>query len=118
MYQPTRTLLDDMLEAEAAAREAERRARSPSKADKAKFRSSLGWKRTRYLVLALNAEKNNGTVRCEICGRSAEDGARVERLITATRFHLNWDRRLDVSNLRALCSACNGSQSNRPINGL
>lgn len=98
-------------EAVAAARETheareQRRAARPTKDAKAKFRSSLGWRRTRYAVLAENAKRHDGTARCELCGATAAPGAalHVDHIEAVSK---NWSRRLDKTNLQVLCPDCN-----------
>jgi 5-methylcytosine-specific restriction endonuclease McrA len=91
-----------------------------TKTDRDKFRSSLAWKRTRYKVLALNAAtQKDGKPRCEICGRGVADGVRLEvDHIVPLANHGGWEKRLELSNLRVLCSDDNGGRLNKPINGL
>jgi 5-methylcytosine-specific restriction protein A len=70
------------------------------------FYASLPWKRLRYKILALNAEKNGGVARCELCGKSHAPGAplNVDHIEPISR---NWERRLDENNLQVLCGNCN-----------
>ena len=71
-----------------------------------KFRASLPWRRTRYKVLAENAERNGGIARCELCGVAGQTGAplHVDHVEAISR---NWERRLDATNLQVLCADCN-----------
>ena len=58
----------------------------------------------RYMVLANNAKSNNGKCRCELCGRTKDDGV---------IFHVDHIRpiakggKTEPQNLQVLCSECN-----------
>jgi 5-methylcytosine-specific restriction endonuclease McrA len=113
MYQPPRSYLDALIEAEFAAAEAERAARRPSRAAKREFRASIGWRRVRYAVLAENAERNGGVARCELCGTAGKPEAplHVDHIEAVSK---DWSRRFDRSNLQTLCSNCNVGKLDGP----
>jgi 5-methylcytosine-specific restriction endonuclease McrA len=101
--------------------EAEERAakRQPSRQSKKEFRSSIGWRRTRYKVLAANAKKYGGVPKCVICGRGVDDGVRLEidhQLPISTDE--GWQKRFQIETLRVTCQDCNAGRLNKPINGL
>ncbi|HUB48349.1 MAG TPA: HNH endonuclease signature motif containing protein [Acetobacteraceae bacterium] len=92
---------------------AARRAAKPTKDAKAAFRSSIAWRRLRYAALAENAAKNNGTARCELCGKAGTPDAslHVDHVEAVSK---NWARRLDRTNLQVLCEDCNVGKLDGP----
>ena len=99
-----------------AAAESERTARAetkPSRTAKAKFRSSLAWRRARYAALAANAQRNGGTARCELCGAAAAPGKplHVDHIEAVSK---NRARRFDKENLQVMCEDCNIGKLNGP----
>jgi hypothetical protein len=109
-----RSYLDDLLDAEAKAWEAERRARSPSQADKKAFRSSIGWRRVRFAALAANAARNGGTAKCELCGATAQSSGAPLHADHVEAVSRNWSRRLDPTNIQIMCCDCNTGKLDGP----
>lgn len=75
-------------------------AREPRPSRKGSFYRTAEWKRLRYQVLVERG------ARCECCGVSSKDGARinVDHIKPVSRA---WHLRLDKTNLQVLCGACN-----------
>lgn len=72
----------------------------------AAFYRSLAWKEARYDAL----RASDG--RCELCGVSAKDGAKLNvDHIKPLKTH--WDFRCEPSNLQVLCGTCNHGKGNR-----
>ena len=92
------------------------RAPTPKPADaRRKFRASIAWRRTRYAVLAANAERNGGIARCALCGAKAEPGAPLHvDHVYAISTPEGWEKRLDKSFLQVLCPDCNVGKLNGP----
>lgn len=65
-----------------------------------------GWARKRWLVLLRD------DFRCQICGISAEEGARLEVDHKISRLHGGTD---DMSNLQVACFTCNRGKSSDSI---
>ncbi len=82
---------------------AERAARKLAKADKARFYSSRAWRGLRYKALKANAERNGGTIRCEVCGRSKADGVKCFHVDHIVPLSVDWTRRLDPTNVQIFC---------------
>lgn len=63
------------------------------------------WKQLRYLVLRESGGK------CSLCGMSRKNGIviHVDHIVAAS---VDWSRRLDRTNLQALCEGCNIGKSN------
>lgn len=70
------------------------------------FYRSHDWHKIRYDVLKASAG------RCELCGRSPDDGAvlNVDHIKPVRKY---WDLRLERDNLQVLCGACNRGKGNR-----
>jgi len=73
---------------------------APTKRQIKAFYNSWQWKRLRYAFLK---DKQR---RCECCGATAADGARivVDHIKPVRRF---WHLRLDRTNLQVACDCCN-----------
>lgn len=72
----------------------------------AAFYKSADWRRVRYDVL----RNNDG--RCELCGVSKHDGARLN-VDHIKPLRLHWQLRLNPANLQVLCGQCNHGKGNR-----
>jgi len=64
-----------------------------------RFYRSVEWKRLRYAHLSRSPA-------CLACGRSAQDGARMN-VDHIKPLHAHWHLRLAPSNLQTLCALCN-----------
>ena len=69
----------------------------------------------RYLIIKDNADKNNGVCKCELCGRTIDDGIsfHVDHIVPIVG-----NGKTVTQNLRVLCNECNngkGSSSDRNI---
>lgn len=71
-----------------------------------KFYQTREWKQLRYMVLVERG------ARCECCGSTAADGAKmnVDHVMPISRA---WERRLDPTNLQILCGSCNQGKGGR-----
>lgn len=85
---------------------------NPKKVKKAKkpkqpkFYRSPEWKQLRYMILV----QRGG--RCECCGASAKDGAKLN-VDHVEPISKAWERRLDPTNLQVLCGSCNQGKGGR-----
>lgn len=61
---------------------------------------TLEWKRVRYAAL----KANDG--RCELCGTSKQDGAKLN-VDHIKPISTHWHLRFELSNLQVLCGSCN-----------
>jgi hypothetical protein len=106
----------DELLAHSVAIEAARAAkRKPTKTEKQRFYSSLGWRRVRYAALAANARQHGGTPKCELCGRGPDVVVlHVDHLVCVSTPE-GWARRFDPMNLRCACEDCNVGRLNSSI---
>jgi 5-methylcytosine-specific restriction endonuclease McrA len=88
------------------------RAPKPKKVKKArkpkqpKFYRSPEWKQLRYMILVQRG------ARCECCGASAKDGAKMN-VDHVEPISKAWERRLDPTNLQILCGSCNQGKGGR-----
>lgn len=70
------------------------------------FYKSVEWKRARYDALKA------GDGRCELCGVSKHDGAKLN-VDHIKSLRDRWDLRLVQTNLQVLCGSCNCGKGNR-----
>jgi hypothetical protein len=107
--------VDELVSYSAAIEAARQARRKPTRTEKQRFYSSLGWRRVRYAALAANAAKHGGVPRCELCGRGPDavvlHGDHKEPISTPE----GWARRFDVAGVRIACAECNGGRLNSPI---
>ena len=104
------TLLEETLAAATAERAAilARRARKRARFDKVRFYSSGSWRALRYATLRKNRERY-GVLTCEVC-KSTDGPFHCDHI---EPLSLNWDRRLDPSNVQIMCDDCNLGKGNR-----
>lgn len=74
-------------------------------ADTKKFYTSYEWRKLRMVVL-----KRDGR-QCACCGATPANGA-VMHVDHIKPLRLNWEKRLDESNLQVLCGVCNHGKGN------